>query len=69
MTLHEPCPEEEMRQKVRVNTICSMIRKIYRRSEDPEVKLMCRVAATMAKKMANKLETYKRNWDAGFWDE
>ena len=66
--MHEPCPEEDMRQKVRVNTICSVLRKIYRRTDDEEIRVMARVATTMAKKMSNKLEQYKRNWDIGFWE-
>lgn len=69
MKLHEPCPEEEMRRKVRVNTICSVLRKIYRKTDDEEIKLWARIGTTMAKKMAYKLETYKHNWDIGFWDE
>lgn len=68
MKLHEPCPEEDMRKKVRVNTICSVLRQIYRRTDDEEIRLMTRVATTMAKKMSNKLEQYKRNWDIGFWE-
>lgn len=68
MKLHEPCPEIEMRRKVRVNTICSVLRKIYRKTGDEEIKLLARIATTMAKKMGAKLEQYKSNWDNGFWD-
>lgn len=68
MSIHEPCPESEMNKKVRVNTICATLRQIYRRTEDPEIRLMVRVATTMAKKMSNKLEAYKKNWDVGFWE-
>jgi hypothetical protein len=57
-----------MKQKVRVNTICATLRQIYRRTDDSEIKLMARVATTMAKKMSYKLEDYKKNWDAGFWE-
>ena len=68
MKLHEPCPESDMNVKVRVNTICATIRQIYRKTDDPDIKLLCRIATTMAKKMSLKLESYKRNWDEGFWE-
>lgn len=68
MKQHEPCSIEEMRHKVRVNTICSVLRQIYRRTDDEEIKLMARIATTMAKKMGAKLTEYKRHWDKGFWD-
>jgi len=56
-----------MNRKVRVNTICATLRQIYRRTDDEEIKMLARVATTMAKKMSAKLEQYKRNWDQGFW--
>ena len=65
--IHKPCPIRQMNRKVRVNTICATIRQIYRKTEDDEIKLLCRIATTMAKKMCNKLEQYKKNWDQGFW--
>ncbi len=65
---HEPCSESDMRQKVRVNTICATLRQIYRRTEDDETRRLIRIATTMAKKMGDKLEQYKQNWDEGFWD-
>jgi hypothetical protein len=68
MKRNEPCPEEEMKKKVRVNTICSILRRIYRKTNDEEIKLMARVATTMAKKMGRKLSKYKKRWDKDFWD-
>ena len=68
MNKHEPYPEEEMHKKVRVNTICATLRQIYRRTTDEETRVLIRVATTMAKKMGDKLEQYKRHWDEGFWD-
>jgi hypothetical protein len=65
---HEPCPIEEMNHKVRVNTICATLRQIYRKTDNEEIKVLSRVATTMAKKMGDKLEQYKKNWDKGFWD-
>lgn len=67
LSAHEPCPEQDMLKKVRVNTICATLRQIYRRTNDEEVKLLVRIATTMAKKMGEKLEQYKRHWDQGFW--
>ena len=65
--MHEPCPEQDMKKKVRVNTICATLRQIYRKTDDDEIKILARTATTMAKKMGDKLEQYKRNWDHGFW--
>ena len=67
MPAHEPCAKRDMNRKVRVNTICATLRQIYRRTDDEEIKMLARVATTMAKKMSAKLEQYKRNWDQGFW--
>lgn len=58
-----------MHQKVRANTICATLRKIYRRTTDEDTRVLIRIATTMAKKMGARLEFYKRNWDEGFWDE
>lgn len=68
MRKHEPCPEEEMRKRVRVGTICATLRRIYRLSDDEEIRLLARIATTMAKKMDAKLTEYKRTWDRDFWD-
>ena len=65
--MHEPCPEAEMKKKVRINTICATLRKIYSRTDDEEIKLLARIATTMAKKMDGKLRYYKKHWDVGFW--
>ena len=66
---HDPCPEEEMRQRVRVDTICATLRRIYRLSTNEEIRVLARIATTMAKKMDAKLTEYRRTWDQGFWEE
>ena len=68
LSIHEPCPEEEMNRAVRVNTICSILRGIYRKTDNEEIKILARVATTMAKKMDAKLTQYKKHWDKGFWE-
>ena len=41
------------------NTICQVLREIYYATDDEGIKLKCRIAVTMAKKMAGKLKAYK----------
>jgi len=56
-----------MMKRVRGQTICRTLRKIYYRTDDKETKILIRIAVTMAKKMNTKLEEYKNDWDQGFW--
>jgi hypothetical protein len=46
------------------NSICQKLRDIYRMTDNEEIKLNCRIAMTMAKKMHEKLKEYKTQWDA-----
>lgn len=41
------------------STICATIQEIYLITDDPEVKIRCRAAMTMSKKMDSKLREYK----------
>jgi len=44
-------------------TPCEVLRQIYKRVEDPEVRLMVRIATTMAKSMATRITRYEgRGW-------
>jgi len=44
-------------------TACEVIRQAYRRIQDPEVKLMLRIATTMCKSMATRITKYDgRRW-------
>ncbi len=50
------------------NTICQIIRTIYQKTEDEEIKILCRIAVVMAKKMDVRLRRYKFNYDEdNFW--
>jgi Mn-dependent DtxR family transcriptional regulator len=42
------------------NTICQVLRDIYGLSEDEGVRLKCRLAMAMAKKMQDRLKYYKK---------
>jgi len=63
----EPVPEDYMKdQEIWGNTtldqetdICTVLRGIYHRSDNEEVRLRCRIATTMATKMRGKLLQYK----------
>jgi len=41
------------------NTICEKLREIFILTDDEVIKMKCRLAMTMAKKMHNKLKEYK----------
>lgn len=66
---HPPVDEKEMHRVGPRNTICQMLRQIYFKTDDPEIKTRCRVAVSMAKSMSRKLTEYKKDWDAEFWDK
>jgi hypothetical protein len=59
----EPESEDRMTHVSYRHTPCEQIRQIYKRVQDPEIKLMLRVAATMAKSMATRLTKYEgKGW-------
>ena len=66
---HPPIPERKMYVQGKHFTICEILREVYLASEDKEVRMKLRIAATMAKKMSKKLGKYKAHWEegAGFW--
>ena len=66
---HEPVDEKAMKWTSPKFTICETLRQIYWRTNDPDIKLFCRIATSMAKSMNNKLQTYKKDWDDNFFDE
>lgn len=41
------------------HTICETLREIYLIAENEEIKMKCRIAMAMAKKMHNKLKQYR----------
>jgi len=58
----EPCPEEHMFGKHDGKYICHVLRQIYKKTDDPEIKLKCRIATTMARKMTIKLGGFGVGW-------
>jgi len=57
----EPVSERKM-TKTRYeghNTICQLLRDIYRISDNEDIKLKTRIAMAMAKKMHEKLKEYR----------
>ncbi len=58
---HNPVSEGHM-QKQRYSghhTICQTLRDIYEMTNNPEIKMKCRVGMSMAKSMQDKLKEYK----------
>lgn len=66
---HEPIDEEAMKWISPKNSICEVLREIYWGTKDPNIKLKCRVATSMAKAMTAKLSEYKEGWEEGYWDD
>ena len=59
--------KEKMDKNYPENTICQILRTIYIRTEDEEIRTLCRIAVVMAKKMDHKLREHNKSWDEGFW--
>lgn len=57
----EPVDESDMRKKRYRGhfTICETLREIYMMSDNETIKLKCRLAVAMAKRMQEKLKEYK----------
>jgi hypothetical protein len=60
---HPPVSKESMRQKLSLYTICELLREVYWLTDSNDIKLRCRIATTMAKKMGAKLKEYKYQID------
>jgi hypothetical protein len=59
----EPEAEDRMSHVSHRYTPCEVLRQIYKRVNDPEVRLMCRVATTMAKSMATRITKHEgKGW-------
>ena len=63
---YEPCPVELMGVRNHRFTICEVLREIYHTSENERIKLLARIAMTMAKRMNNKLFEYNHTWQEVF---
>jgi len=57
---YEPFPEDKMGFKNKENTICELLRRTYELTDNKEVRLNIRIAMTMAKRMGEKLHTYRK---------
>ena len=56
---HPPASEEDMEKRMkRNNTICNILREMYHMTDDPEIRLKCRLAFSMGKAMCEKLTQY-----------
>lgn len=66
---HDPVSDEQMQWVSPNHSICQVLREIYFTTEDPGIKMHCRVATAMAKAMTKKLKEYKDNWEEDFWEQ
>ena len=57
----EPETEERMTHVGGRYTACEVIRQAYKKVQDPEVKIMLRIATTMCKSMATRISRYDGN--------
>lgn len=56
---YDPCPIEWMEKENPRYTICEILRDIYKATDDKKIKLKARIAMLMAKKMNDRLISYK----------
>lgn len=56
---HEPCSMKLIKRRNPKDSICGVLVEIYNLTDDPEIKLKCRVATSMAKSMSNKITNLK----------
>jgi len=59
---HHPINEDQMNKSKFEghHTICQTLRDIYHMTNNPEIKLKCRVGMSMSKAMHKKLKKYKQ---------
>ena len=61
---HDPATEEEMEKRMKnPNTICNVIREVYHMTDNPDIRLKCRVAFSMGKAMAQRLAYYHETYE------
>lgn len=60
----EPYPESKMVDEDMPETICGVLREIYQKTSDSEVKLLARIGVSMAKKIASKLNYYHNKYES-----
>ncbi len=63
-----PVSENTMNFKGNRNTPCQLVRNIYSKTEDQDIKLTCRVLTRMLKIMAKKISEHELGWEK-IWDE
>jgi hypothetical protein len=63
----KPYPADRMDKEYPWYTVCEVIRQIYHKVDDPEVKLKCRIAISMTKAMDAKLLEYNALYGDAFW--
>lgn len=50
-------------------SVCEVLREIYFATDNPDIKLKCRIATSMAKAMAAKLSEYNSEWKGDFFEK
>lgn len=64
----KPIGEKYMFYSSKRYTLCQMLREIYQLTDDPEIRLKCRIASRMAKCMATMVTEYKGiGWEESFY--
>jgi hypothetical protein len=64
----EPVKESDMEMIGHRTTVCELLREIYKASDDPLVRLKCRMATSMAKLMAQMITDAKgRGWGKDYY--
>ena len=59
----EPYPECLMDKIEPAGTICGVLREMFQKSDDADIKLLARTGVAMAKKIAKKLNYYHDKYE------
>jgi hypothetical protein len=64
----KPIDKKYMTFKGKIYTPCEVLREIYKLTDNPEIKLRCRIISRMVKVMAGKItEVDGVGWEQHFW--
>jgi hypothetical protein len=64
----KPIDRKYMHYKGTIYTPCEVLREIYQMTDDPEIKLRCRIISRMVKVMAGKITKIDgAGWEQHFW--
>lgn len=62
-----PIARKKMHRDSRHYTVCQIIREIYHETDDPVIRMKCRIAHTMTKHMIDEICRHVPDWGKFRW--